>query len=205
MLKLTPDSGVDHGVYDLILVQGADSNIVVGRCENEWNSTSLKIIVPDYRVDLGADTNYCNNVGIYKLLDAGSNNAYQIWHNGDSGRYYVVTHQGLFHVLVGTNYGCEDRDSVTVVEDVCNLGIENNSSGIIKVYPNPVDDRIIIERNNTTQTLIRLFDLNGSLVKQVSTTELKTFLDVETMNEGMYILEYSSGNVLERRKVVIKH
>ena len=76
-----------------------------------------------------------------------------------------------------------------------------NKTGF-KIYPNPVKDFVNIEFDNDIQGGdIRIFDLSGKLVYHKSLHSLRSTVisfDLNNLKSGTYILEISSGTLLER-------
>jgi len=71
------------------------------------------------------------------------------------------------------------------------LGLESESDLFpkLKVYPNPVQNSLIIESSVMDEFQLKIFDLNGRLVLKTSTTHL---VDVSNLMAGEYIIELSS-------------
>jgi hypothetical protein len=75
------------------------------------------------------------------------------------------------------------------------LGISNLSTEKIKIYPNPAKDNLIIElirnidlRNNT----ISFYNIAGQLIKQLSTKQTKTEIDIHDFPAGVYVVKVNN-------------
>lgn len=114
------------------------------------------------------------------------------------------------YVCNGTNgNGCVGSSSLTVVVFTC-AGVTTNASmqQALSVFPNPANDKIIVkfETERAIQGRLKLFDVNGKLVMEqtVSFSKQKAGqeLDICTLANGIYTLEFYSGNNSAKLKVV---
>ena len=76
---------------------------------------------------------------------------------------YTVTANGTYYVKVTQN-GCESNQSNSIT--ISGLGIENiETNNLIKVYPNPVSDELVIEINDGSQlSTIKISNIIGQIV-----------------------------------------
>jgi hypothetical protein len=70
----------------------------------------------------------------------------------------------------------------------------------IKVYPNPVNDKIHISRSNSETTQLELFNALGSLVKSVYIEKADVTIDISDLESGVYFLKLDHNT-----KKIIKH
>src|SRR5690606_6721852 len=75
----------------------------------------------------------------------------------------------------------------------------NPEAETIRVFPNPVTDRVTIKSLKTPVTQIRLFDWSGKLIKTLHPNEAETEFSVENLNSGTYKLEISTGEFIFTR------
>ena len=108
-------------------------------CSDNFSTTIT--INPLPNVDLGADTNICNNEIL--TLDATTPNATYEWQNGSTNATLDVSQTGLYWVDV-TAQGCSARDSIEV--SVLNDIVNDVSNTIC------LGDTIFIGNNNYTAT-----------------------------------------------------
>ena len=74
----------------------------------------------------------------------------------------------------------------------CVVGLEENQLDM-KLYPNPVSDKLIIELDNTPITQIIIFDLEGRIIQTIEgNNQSKMELKTASLNNGIYILEVES-------------
>jgi hypothetical protein len=91
-------------------------------------------------------------------------------------------------------------------------GIENHTSSQkeFSVFPNPADDKIVVELNEVTEqpALIELSDMNGKVVLTGNMGQLngptKQTLDVSGLARGSYLLNILIGNQKRTQKIVIQ-
>lgn len=92
---------------------------------------------------------------------------------------------------------CLSIANVTSVTDV-----RFNSN--IKVYPNPVDDKLNIELIDFQNTSIKLIDLFGNVVLTQNVKSNKTQIQTSSFAKGLYNLEIISNGKLYNKKVIIQ-
>ncbi len=86
----------------------------------------------------------------------------------------------------------------------CSAGInEIYNSSLIKVYPNPAKDKLIVSINNNGNSAIVITDMLGKSVKQIKTSELQTEINVSDLQDGVYFVQLMQGNKSFVDKVVI--
>ena len=71
---------------------------------------------------------------------------------------------------------------------------EFNNDNNITVFPNPAINEVNISRNRNTKAHIRMFDLNGKLVKEKVTTTKTTKLGVSQLSKGVYFIQVTEAN-----------
>jgi hypothetical protein len=78
----------------------------------------------------------------------------------------------------GIDEDCDGMDLTT--------GIHELTESTVKIYPNPVSDRLNLEIEGQLSFKVSLFDLNG---KQVFTAQNERIIDVSSLSKGTYLLE----------------
>ena len=76
----------------------------------------------------------------------------------------------------------------------------------VSLYPNPVHNSLIIEIGNIRpkETLIRLFDIEGKVVRKLKVDHAKTLIDLSLLNSGFYVVEIANDGFVEKRKIIIE-
>ena len=78
------------------------------------------------------------------------------------------------------------------------LSVENISSGLIKVYPNPVKNTLYIAGGSDVYN-IEVYSLLGQLVMKVSNTNE---INVSLFTEGVYLIKISAGNATTTKRFI---
>ncbi|MDD4741177.1 MAG: M14 family zinc carboxypeptidase [Bacteroidales bacterium] len=102
-------------------------------------------------------------------------------------------------------YGDFSEEFVVTVEDC--TSIDETDSDNLKITPNPASDRLLITMPTMASgmTTIKIFSVTGKLMLQqehLSNSE-SIILDVDSLKNGMYLLEFYNDNHSEVRKLII--
>ena len=79
-------------------------------------------------------------------------------------------------------------------------GINNVAFAGLKIYPNPVQNNLVIENNNGTELQASLYGLDGSLIKTTAVRERAAF-DMTALAAGIYTLKISNGTDTRIEKI----
>lgn len=79
-------------------------------------------------------------------------------------------------------------------------GLANDNS--IAVYPNPVNDKVIVELSDYINTTVELFDLTGRLIQRIVLQDEKTTLNTNDLAPGSYILKFNSPDNSSVRRII---
>lgn len=115
------------------------------------------------------------------LLNGQGTNAVQITWGNQTGT-------GSLFVKATNNFGCDDTTSLTV--NIKSSGLNEITSAIKPIYPNPTSDLIHLELTdkNAKITSIKLFDCSGKLVAIFSPKDNPATIDMTTYQQGYYWL-----------------
>lgn len=81
--------------------------------------------------------------------------------------------------------------------------VQNTENIHISVYPNPADDVLFVETENTDYKDVKLFDLQSRQIKSIATERSIVRVDLQDVPAGIYVLQiFSQGNILVRQIVV---
>jgi hypothetical protein len=75
-----------------------------------------------------------------------------------------------------------------------NVLTDNSNHATIRVYPNPVRDRISIDTDDSSVTSTELFNFKGQLIKTFNVTKGLNTYDIKNLEAGMYILRFKFTN-----------
>lgn len=80
-------------------------------------------------------------------------------------------------------------DNINIVE--APVGVENDQASVLRIYPNPVTDQMIVRYPGMTQIVVR--DVLGKTVRSLQLQgEDHTTLSVNDLNEGIYFITVGS-------------
>jgi subtilisin-like proprotein convertase family protein len=85
------------------------------------------------------------------------------------------------------------------------LGLENNVLSDVSVYPNPTTGMVnIYIPNNIEPSTISLYDVQGREIMKKETSEINTSLQIDTLQDGIYLvtIENTTGSVT--KKIVLR-
>jgi cytochrome c peroxidase len=76
----------------------------------------------------------------------------------------------------------------------------------ISVYPNPTDDQLIIELNNSEGIMysISIYDARGQLVESINTNDSQLTFDRKKLPPGIYELQATNGNKQRTFQIIFK-
>jgi hypothetical protein len=105
-----------------------------------------------------------------------------------------------YYVIV-TNNGCSSDPSN--IENVVLTGIETiENNKIIKVYPNPVSDELIIEiEGNKESVEFEIYNSIGQVVYYGNVLE-KTTVKTTAFAPGVYLIKLENGKKFEFKKII---
>ena len=75
----------------------------------------------------------------------------------------------------------------------------------IQVYPNPADNSIEIKSPIGGSAKIQLLDFNGKLIHSKEFSGNETQLSTTHIPNGVYVLNYSNGDLKANQKIIIQH
>lgn len=98
------------------------------------------------------------------------------------------------------NSGGFDLDAVGVIHESLGAGMEEETTVVIAVYPNPVTEKVVVTwENNTSVTMIRLVDLSGKVMVEETVSSANVFSTTIDGEAGLYLLEVEG---VDFRKIV---
>ncbi len=107
--------------------------------------------------------------------------------------------------LCNLTYFFIDDVSLYEIEEPCGVGINENATGKINVYPNPAKDLVSIDiPENINQAQLSIYNLTGQLVLQKQITQANQTIAIPELSNGMYIFVVQiEDRVIGRQRVVI--
>ena len=114
--------------------------------------------------------------------------------NPDSRLY--IDDVELFTVEVNPEDTTQNEDT-TAIFTIDNLPI-------FSVQPNPATDVLTVVPITGSEYALRLYDMNGKLVRELYGLQNETRLDVSNLNKGVYFLQVKQGSNVKSQKIIIK-
>lgn len=120
----------------------------------------------------------------------------------------------VFKGLYEISYECDGtivRDTISIADLVdytitCD-NISTNTKEVeqkeFKVFPNPSDGNLRVERNSSAPTTINIVDLNGKIIRTVDSIESSFQLDLTDL-KGIYFLEFRTMKNLQYERILIE-
>ena len=111
---------------------------------------------------------------------------------------------GNYQVCVTDSFGCTTCDSLTISYSTGINQVNNNSA--FEIYPNPTNGLFFVKLNGVTgSVLVQLYSITGQLlVEQNISGNVTAYFDLSNYAKGIYMLEVTSGNEVQRQKLVIQ-
>lgn len=96
--------------------------------------------------------------------------------------------------LVTGNYCVTATDEANCVMSACadvdfTVGIGNNKTALIKLYPNPAQDEINIKQNGIGNAVIYVYDLKGKLLIETGLKNVENKISIATLMNGIYLYQ----------------
>jgi hypothetical protein len=83
--------------------------------------------------------------------------------------------------------------------------LKPEDKSVVKVFPNPVTDYFYIDlASNTADCYIRLFDINGLLIRKFQLQEAENQLNLMNLSEGMYLYQIEMDGITVKNGKLIK-
>lgn len=129
--------------------------------------------------------------------------------------YYATVdsnHNSAYPYVVGpTYYGVYANRKVTTVTETTTTYLANDDFTLnnldITIFPNPSMDLIVIQLGSLVEKNynIELIDINGKVVltNKINQGQTLSYLDVQTIHSGNYLIKISDGNKSRTYKVII--
>ncbi|MCR6637768.1 MAG: T9SS type A sorting domain-containing protein [Sporocytophaga sp.] len=78
------------------------------------------------------------------------------------------------------------------------------SGDMYNVYPSPTDGNFWVAKSNLDPAIIQVTDINGRLLKEVGTSEMKTNVDVHHLASGIYVITIIQNDVVVKKKLELR-
>lgn len=180
-----------------IYYSGADERIQFFR---KWGLTWIHGWVDDYWntndylsfVDVSTSTSGASIKngfdGLYK----------SIFYNAKNGHLSYFKYEPC-EILNPPNLYVRDLNRVTDENKILQEGLND-----LTLFPNPTTSRLFIKTSNRQNKVVKIFNLQGTLLQESSSIENEIELDVEKLPIGVYIVHLSTDKGIFKTKKFIK-
>jgi len=102
-----------------------------------------------------------------------------------------------------TAYGCDSIMHYTITVGNGGTGVSEANLPYVTLYPNPATDEChLIGLGTGIRTDIRIFNVFGQIVKELSTDNEKVTLDLQGMKAGVYTIQLVQGQETRTMKFI---
>jgi len=117
---------------------------------------------------------------------------------------YDWNNNGFLDMVIGNERGGLGFFATNILLDGTVPTAELPEPTLFRLYPNPVNDQLQVALANSSPATIMLSDQLGRPVRQWTTQQLLTVLDVSDLPAGLYYLRLTQNSAAAVRKVVIE-
>ena len=114
-----------------------------------------------------------------------------------------------------TFYGIKNGTKVTTITEPTTVYSPTATSNLLLnetnliIFPNPSFDYVALQLNGLVrnEVAIQLFDMQGNIVRSstIHAGQTISYLDVQTLHDGLYLLRLQQGQQSISRQLNIKH
>jgi hypothetical protein len=116
-----------------------------------------------------------------------------------SGSYTYTAKKDGYNDLEGS-FVVNNADKTIFVNMA--VGIEGAIEDFVRLYPNPVESTLTIDRNSSDEVVIELYNISGVLVGTTNTEKATTTIDVKTLSPGTYFIRVTGVNNTTTHKFI---
>jgi hypothetical protein len=116
---------------------------------------------------------------------------------GATSSVFTATTNGQYAVIATDANGCQSTSNCVTIS---NVGIESFDANSVLIYPNPTNDKVVIEFNGT-EARAELFDAQGKLIQ---TSQIVSGDQISLINEqsGVYFVRITTNNSSSVHRIV---
>ncbi|WP_207433528.1 T9SS type A sorting domain-containing protein [Sabulibacter ruber] len=163
-------------------------------------------------VTLEPFTNVCKDRGTFTLTGGAPTGGTYSGPGVSNNQFHTAEAGEGTHTITYTytnEQGCTATASQTLTVGNC-LGVEDDlQAASLRVFPSPAQDELTVTLTLTKkeEVSILLTDLKGHVIYKLAVSapagEFKRIIPVQTLPQGMYLLQYRTPNATASKKVVI--
>ncbi len=189
----------DGTVHPNITVAESHTSTLTGQAVSGCDSIvteNVSVLIVDVSVTENGITLSANIMGAnYQWIDCNDNNNSIL---GETNQSFIATVNGSYAVII-TDGNCVDTSICYAVTGVRIKELNNTS---ISIYPNPTNGNIIIEGENIKS--IKITDVNGRLIKQLTVTDKQIDIDLSKEAKGIYFVNICTVKEIIIKKIVVE-
>jgi hypothetical protein len=165
--------------------------------------------MPNPTVIASADrTNACRKESVY-LSSTGASGYTWTSQFGNTGTGAAVTATSA--VATTINYtvtgidanGCQDKDMITVIFDLCTALNQVSGEDRIRIYPNPAHGEFIVEVRSGGQ--VEIYNALGAQVRTLTVSSPDNYrISVSDLAPGVYIINLRCATGIQSQKVIVQ-
>jgi hypothetical protein len=128
-----------------------------------------------------------------------------VFETPEPGTYdYVVERNGYKTAEGSVVTEGEDLTLVVALEPVTTVEEPLLASRTLNVYPNPAKDHIEVNYSGRTGgNTVRIFSITGNMVLEIPNVDPGQRIDISTLDNGLYLLQFHQGNATLTRKFTV--
>jgi Leucine-rich repeat (LRR) protein len=117
-----------------------------------------------------------------------------------SGLLTSIT-DGTVDVIATANDGSGVTGMATITISNQNVGIDEVTLTEIKLYPNPVQNKLFIDFGQNKVIQIEVLNVSGQVVQSIMNNNVKS-IDVSSLNQGIFILKVQTENGISTNRFI---
>lgn len=122
------------------------------------------------------------------------------YNSGDKTGELVAGNTYLINVSISTTSSASSEFTLFAYPDP-SLSVEANSFEAFSYYPNPVINTLTVEAKNTISN-ISIFNIVGQQVTNIAPNHLKSIVDMNELNDGVYFVTVTIQNSQKTFKII---
>ncbi len=112
------------------------------------------------------------------------------------------SYASMIHLIGDATYSNGNAFAIRMNMGV--LGLDEEATANLSIYPNPSADVVTIE-SNVTEGSIQIIDLTGKVVANQTVNGVATSFNSAALTNGMYTVILTNGSTVETRKFIVQH
>jgi hypothetical protein len=94
------------------------------------------------------------------------------------------------------------KDGATEYSYIVKTNACGEKENSISVYPNPASNYVIVSKGSNSSAHINIINANGSVVKQIVSSNNQTKLDVTNIPSGVYMIQVQEAGAVSTLKFI---